>query len=392
MKFFVIIPFLLAATAWAGAQSKNAANTIVLDKTGIENLRIETVAVEEGDFEDSVFALGRIEVVPAKVAVVASRVSGRVIELTVAPGDSVQGGAEVAKVESRQPGNPPPSIPLTAPISGLVTKSDIRLGDPVEPDRALLEVTDLSEVYAVARVPEHYAGQIQPGAMAYIRVSAVPGQEFQGKLLRFGTSADVESGTIDAIYALTNAEGRLRAGMRAEFSIVLSKRTGVLSIPREALQGDPASRVVYVKDFDLDNAFIKTPVVVGKINDRFAEIISGLFPADEVVTRGAYSLGFAGGGNTISLKEALDAAHGHEHAADGGELTPQQRKEAAEKKAAEAAAASGAPAPASGGGQASPFWMIVSGVLFLLLVVTNIPRRRKNDEPEAPINAEGKGA
>jgi len=60
------------------------------------------------------------------------------------------------------------------------------------------------------------------------------------------------------------------------------------------------------------------------MNDRFVEITSGLFPADEVVTRGAYSLSFAGA-SSVSLKEALDAAHGHEHAADGSELTDEQR-------------------------------------------------------------------
>ena len=55
------------------------------------------------------------------------------------------------------------------------------------------------------------------------------------------------------------------------------------------------------------------------------EILSGLFPGDEVVTRGSYSLGFAGGGSGISLKEALDAAHGHEHNEDGSEMTAEQK-------------------------------------------------------------------
>ena len=47
---------------------------------------------------------------------------------------------------------------------------------------------------------------------------------------------------------------------------------------------------------------------------------------DDVVVEGAYSLNFAGGGS-LSLKEALDAAHGHEHNEDGSEITPEQRKE-----------------------------------------------------------------
>lgn len=385
----VIFALALAVSAQLAIAEDRSTNTIVLDETGVKNLRIETVVVEETEFEESIFSLGRIAANPGKIAAVTSRVPGRIVELKVVPGDNVESSSIVAKIESRQPGNPPPTISLEAPISGLVTKLDVRLGDPVEPDKSLLELTDLSEVYAVARVPEHYAGRMKPGAHAHIKVSAVPDGKFVGKLLRFGTSADVESGTLDAIFVLQNEEGLLRSEMRAEFSIVLNTRQNVMSVPRNALQGDAANRFVYVKDFALKNAFIKTPVVVGQMNDRAVEITSGLFPADEVVTRGAYSLAFAGGGS-ISLKEALDAAHGHEHAADGSEL-PEGDKgggEAAHKEGDGHNHAEGAKgAPEHSGDSAapaaqSPFWMIVSGVLFVLLIVTNIFSRKRGAHAE----------
>jgi len=86
----------------------------------------------------------------------------------------VKEGDEVAKVESRQPGDPPPVIVLKAPLSGLVTHVDARLGDPIDPEKAMLEITDLSEVYAVARVPEHQAGRMKPGTVAHIKVAALP--------------------------------------------------------------------------------------------------------------------------------------------------------------------------------------------------------------------------
>lgn len=362
----LVLLTLLTATA---QENERAANTVILDKTGVENLRIETVTVEEADFEESIFALGRLETIPDRVAAVTSRVPGRISELTAIPGQQVKAGDVVARVESRQPGNPPPTIALEAPLGGMVTQLEARLGDPVEPDRALLEIADLSRLYAVARVPEHYAGRMKPGARSHIRVSAVPEQEFTGTLLRFGTSADVESGTIDVIFTLPNESGLLRPGMRAEFSIVLNLRQNVMSVPRAALQGDAADRFVWVKDFDLPYAFIRTPVVVGQINDRSAEIVNGLFPADDVVTRGAYSLAFVGGGS-ISLKAALDAAHGHEHNEDGSELTPEQKKAKAET------GQSGQGGSGSGSGSGNPFWMIVSGVLFVLLAVSQVRGRK----------------
>jgi cobalt-zinc-cadmium efflux system membrane fusion protein len=364
--------FLAVGAAAFAADPKRAASTVILDETGKKNLRIETVEVEETDFEEVIFALGRMEAIPNKIGAVSSRIPGRILELKAIPGDQVQAGQEVARIESRQPGDPPPVISLKAPLGGLVTRVDARLGDPVDPDKALLEIVDLTEVYAVARVPEHHAGRMKPGSLAHIKAAALPNEKFDGELLRFGTSADKLSGTIDAVFRLTNPGGLLRPDMRAEFSIVLSKRAGVTSVPRASLQGDAAHRFVYVEDFELKNAFVKTSVTVGQINHRFAEITGGLLPGDKVVTSGAYSLGFAGGGS-VSLKEALDAAHGHEHAADGSELTPEARAKAAKAHAHEHG---GDHADADGHADGGPFWKIVSGALFLLLIVSAFFKRR----------------
>jgi hypothetical protein len=106
------------------------------------------------------------------------------------------------------------------------------------------------------------------------------------------------------------------------------------------------------------------------MNDRSVEIVSGILPADEVVTRGAYSLSFAGGGS-ISLKEALDAAHGHEHAEDGSELTPEKKAEMEAKKRAAAGLA-----PVEGGGKSNPVWMYISIVLFVLLLASLFTKKR----------------
>jgi cobalt-zinc-cadmium efflux system membrane fusion protein len=111
--------------------------------------------------------------------------------------------------------------------------------------------------------------------------------------------------------------------MKAEFSILLNKRTNVMSIPRDALQGDGMARFVFIRDYELKHAFVKAPVTIGEVNAQRVEILSGLFPGDEVVTRGSYALSFAGKGS-VSLKEALDAAHGHPHNEDGTEMTKEQ--------------------------------------------------------------------
>lgn len=372
----LILAFALPTAASIAADATRASSTVVLSETGVQNLRIETVEVEETTFEEIVFSLGQIEHIPIRAGAVSSRIPGRIVDLKVSLGDTVKKGDEIARVESRQPGDPPPVIPLTAPLNGLVTSSSIRLGQPVEPENALLEITDLSEVYAVARVPETQAGKLKPGTIAHIKITSLPDKVFDGELLRFGTAADSKSGTIDAVFRLPNPEMLLRPGMRAEFSIVVGKRENVASVPRIAVQGDASNRFVYVKDFELPNAFVKTPVSVGEINDQSVEILNGLFPGDEVVTEGSYSLGFAGGGN-VSLKEALDAAHGHTHAADGSE--PKEGEQAGGHGEGDGHNHDGAGSATVTG----PLPMIsyaMNGILVLLLIISN---RRKPASPEA---------
>ncbi len=374
-----LLALLLPLRAEDGIDPVRAANTIILDEIGVKNLGIETVEAVEADFEETAFALGRIEEIPSRHAVLSSRISGRIADIEAYPGDVVEAGETLVRVESRQPGNPPPVIDLKAPIGGLVVDSHVHVGEPVEPEKELLDVSDLREVWAIARVPEHHAGKLEPGSKAKIRVAAFGDKLLEGELLRFGTSADRETGTIDAIFTVPNKDLRLRPGMRTEFEIVLSKQENVLSVPRESLHGDPASRHVFVKDFDLPNAFLRTPVQTGRTSGDKVEILGGLFPGDEVVTRGSYSLGFAGGGGGMSLKEALDAAHGHEHNEDGSEKT-------AEQKAAEAAAKGGGE---HGHGEAAPAWrerffMAATGILAVLLVASSLGRRKSSTETRDP--------
>lgn len=359
MKNFLLFLVLLLPAARGADTPGSRSGVVILDETGVKNLRIQTAEVEEAPFEETVFALGRIAVLPGHRAVISSRIPGRATEVLVKPDHPITQGDVAVVVESRQPGNPPPSIRITSPLTGLVSRTAVVPGEPVEPDRVLAEVVDLDAVYAIARVPENLAGRLRPGQDATISVPAVGNRSYQARLEHLGAEADSDQGTIEAAFRLDNSDHALRPGMRAEFSIVVEKSGSVVSIPRSALQGDTAGRFVWVKDFELPHAFIKTPVQVGRSSDRMVEILGGLFPADEVVTQGAYSLAFAGGGS-VSLKEALDAAHGHEHAEDGSELTEADRATRPDEH------------PENAGKKHHPFWMAVSGVLFFLLIILSL--------------------
>ncbi len=366
----LLLPALLPAFGLFGAAAERAQNTVILDAAAVANLRLEFAEVAETDFEETIFALGHLEVLPGKRAVVSSRIAGRAFSVLAIPHQQVEAGDEVAWVESRQPGDPPPTVMLAAPISGVVARVDIAQGQPVSPDQALMEIVDLTTVEAAAQVPQHLAGKLQLKQKAHIRVHALPGRVFEAALAHVATLADEASGTIEAAFHVANPDGLLRPGMKAEFSIVADRREGVMAVPRAAVQGDVAGRFVYIKDYELENAFVKTPVVLGAQNDQWVEVTQGLLPGDEVVVRGAYALAFAGKGS-VSLKEAMDAAHGHAHNEDGSE-----RGEAEAAEAGHDAADHGHHAPA--GGAWTPLTLFFAGTsaLLLLLLVLSLALRR----------------
>lgn len=367
----MLLRFIYSSLCLAGllfaADPGRQQNTVILDETSVKNLGIQTVEAEETLFEETVFALGRIEVLPGKKAIVSSRVPGRAYSVLALPDQEVDVDDELMWVESRQPGDPPPTIKLTAPMAGLIAKVDIAVGQPISPDQSLIEIVDLSVVEASARVPEHFASKLKKGLKAHIRVPGFPDKVFEAELAHLGAYADGESGTIEAAFHVANPEKLLRPAMRAEFNIVVGSVENVMAIPRGAVQGDVASRFIYIKDYELKHAFVKTPVVLGAENHEFVEVKSGLLAGDEVVTRGAYSLAFAGKGS-VSLKEALDAAHGHPHNEDGSELTKEQT----------AAGKTGNHDHAHGGGWnlLTTFFAASTGFLLVMLLVTTFKHRR----------------
>jgi multidrug efflux pump subunit AcrA (membrane-fusion protein) len=390
---YTLIAALLPSIAFSAAP---VIEPVILTEQGVKNLGIETAVVEEADFELTTFALGRTEVIPENRSVLSSRISGRVIESNLKIGAFVTKGDKLVLVESRQPGDPPPAVWLTAPADGTVISVNTSLGSPVEPTETLAEFADLTTLYLIATLPQSTAGKIKQGTEAKIHFPIRPEKEYTATLLKFAAcpcpdpacalgqdtstrteDEDVNLNTAGVIFTLKNPDSQLRRGMNAECSIIMEKRDGVLSVPRDAIQGTPSSRHVYVKHAKIPNAFDRVNVTTGITSGNRTEILDGLFPGDEVVTRGSYSLGFAGGGGGVSLKDAMDAAHGHEHNEDGSEPTPEQ------KAAAAAAKANGGDAHGhdeEGISMREMLFMISTGILTILLVVVSMRRRPSMSE------------
>lgn len=377
MKLITTIIFsLLSNSLFLSAQHAELdPNTVLLEPIQMKNAGIKTTAPTVSTFQTTLFCIGRIQAIPGNRTVVSSRIAGRVISKPPVVGDQVEKGDTIIQVESRQPGSPPPVIPVKASASGTIFESHINLGEPVDPSEELMDIIDIRQVWAVANIPESRAASVKLGQKAIIKVVSLGNETFEGTLIRFGTQADAGTGTLKAIFLLDNPDRKLRPNMLTEFNIVTETREKVFTVPNSAVQGDRLNAHVFKVNFELTNkkskAYIKVPVVLGEVNDRVTEIIlqdKELNVVDEVVTSGAYFLSHTSSADKGSLKEALDAAHGHEHNEDGSEMTAADKAAAAKKKAI---AANGGVAP---GGAANPTFvtLLIAGnvILALLLIFT----------------------
>ncbi len=293
------------------------------------NLALKVEEAELRTLEKTALVFGQIEAVPTREAAVASRIPGRVSDLKVVDGETVKKGQLLLEVESRQLGDPPPRVQFTAPMDGIVTDLHVRPGASVEPDAHLLEVVDLSEVYAEGRVFEGQIARVKTGQKIRVYVESFPNDVFTGTVDLVSGSLDPETRTLKVMARVANPELKLRPNMRARLNIVTLQGDSVVTVPLSAVLGEAGHYFVFVQSDTDELVYERKPVVVGMKDDRYVEIIEGVFPTDKVVVDGNYQLQYvvatkpapkpteSGGTNApaASAHTHSDAGddHGHSH-------------------------------------------------------------------------------
>jgi RND family efflux transporter MFP subunit len=129
---------------------------------------------------------------------------------------------------------------LTAPFDGVVTQRDADTGHLVQPATAgkggalfVVERRDLMRIRV--DVPESDADWVARDAQAVVRIQALGGCEFPGKVARTSYSLDPTARTLMAEIELKNPKDQLRPGMYAYATITVELPAG-LTIPSSAVQ------------------------------------------------------------------------------------------------------------------------------------------------------------
>ena len=178
------------------------------------------------------------------------------------------------------------TVPLLAPIDGVVTVMGAREGMYVKPGTQVYSIVDLSEVWVQVDVFEHQLAWLEAGQTAEMKVPAYPGKEWQGKVDYIYPELDAMSRTLRVRLVFPNAEGLLKPNMFADVEIFGGPRHGMLAVPNEALIVT-GEREAVVRSLG-EGRFKPVDVVTGVRQGGYVEIIRGLEEGDSVVISGQF--------------------------------------------------------------------------------------------------------
>ncbi|MGE0455858.1 MAG: efflux RND transporter periplasmic adaptor subunit [Vicinamibacteria bacterium] len=136
---------------------------------------------------------------------------------------------------------------LTAPMSGIVSRLNVREGEMVvigvqnQPGTILMTVSDLSAINAEVKVAEADVLRLKLGQPAQVTLEAAPRRAFAGQVAEIGASALPTQGAAAAarefrvVVRLDEADAALRPGLTCDARILAEQAKDALTAPLSAV-------------------------------------------------------------------------------------------------------------------------------------------------------------
>ena len=179
---------------------------------------------------------------------------------------------------------------ILAPFDGVVTRRNVDVGHLTVPGgqgEPLFVVARSDLVTVAVAIPEMFAAAVEVGDRATIRIQAISGKPFEGRVTRTAYALDVKSRTLRAEVDLPNPDGKLHPGLYAYASIVAEDHPDALTIPTTAVIREAGKASCFVA---IDGRLAKRTIELGLADSALTEVVSGVGPDDTVVKAGVASL------------------------------------------------------------------------------------------------------
>lgn len=192
--------------------------------------------------------------------------------------------ADIAAIE--RTGTMQRTLTLRSSASGYVLEKNIVAGQEIRAGDPLYRVADLRTVWVEGEVFEQDLATVQLGQIVHADFQALPGEHRMGRISYIYPTINPDTRTARVRVILPNGDMRLKPGMYATLRIAGTARSGVLSIPRDAVLSTGERNIVFVKE--RNGRLAPREVALGASNDDRVEILRGLAAGDTVVASATF--------------------------------------------------------------------------------------------------------
>src|SRR4029079_14326239 len=172
---------------------------------------------------------------------------------------------------------------IRAPCPGISGLRAVSVGDYVKEGADLVNLESIDPLKVDFRVPETYLRQVQPGQLLTITLDAMPGSQFDGKVVAVNPLVDAAGRSIVIRAQVRNQDIVLRPGMFARVRLITKQQADAMVVPEQALVPQGTEQYVFKI---LDNKVVRVKVETGQRRDGKVEVVAGLVPGDLIVTAG----------------------------------------------------------------------------------------------------------
>ena len=176
---------------------------------------------------------------------------------------------------------------IRAPFTGALGMRQVSLGAYLKAGDAIVRIRQLDPLFLDFELPQQTIGRIMSGQKANFAVPGLAG-EFEGAVTTIDPALDADSRNVHIQATVPNPKQLLKPGMFAHVRLIVGTKTDTLFVPAQAIVPEGDARYVWVVAPE-DKAEQRS-VKVGVFQDNWVEIISGLKPADRVITAGVQKL------------------------------------------------------------------------------------------------------
>jgi RND family efflux transporter MFP subunit len=176
---------------------------------------------------------------------------------------------------------------ITAPVSGTITRIDIKIGELAQAMKEAIVLQDVSNIYLETNINEANIASLVVGMPVDITYDSFGSEKiFTGNIAKIDPSSTLVSGVVNyKITVSTEQIAELRPGMTANMTIKVKEKKDVLSVPiRSLVKDDNGNQTIRLITDTRTKKYKSVPVTTGLEGDGgVVEILDGLSPGDEFV-------------------------------------------------------------------------------------------------------------